>query len=399
MSLTARLTHRLLVAPRPGVLVFAMLFFVEAMARASLATVIPLQSYELLKEPRYVSYLGFGLGGLGLLAGMLVPLLIRGISRRWTYTLGALLLIAAAGFLAQQTVAGQITGMAVRNLGALCLNISLVLYIMDYVRRHEFVRNDSTRMTFSMVAWTVSPYLGVWLYEHVGPDATYAWSAGWACLLIGLFWYLRMSEGGVIVPARKPPENPFHFVPRFISQPRLMLAWSIAFGRSAFWSTLFVYGPILMKKTGQGADAAGLLISASQVLLGTALLWGRFAGWAGLRTSIPLSFLGMFVCMILAGAMGEQAPLLAAGVLVLASFFCTGLDAVGGVPYYRAVRARERAPMTAVYRTYLEFGDLVPNLVYGILLLWLPLSSVFVADGIACLAFAWVCWRYLPKGM
>ena len=82
-------------ARRPGLWVFSTLFFMEAMARSTMATIVPLQAYALLHEARYVSYLAFALALGGLLAGLGVPLLIRHISRRWTYTLGASAMIGA----------------------------------------------------------------------------------------------------------------------------------------------------------------------------------------------------------------------------------------------------------------------------------------------------------------
>jgi predicted MFS family arabinose efflux permease len=384
---------------RPGLWVFSTLFFIEAMTRASLATVIPLQTYDLLKEPRYVSYLGFAMATGGLLIGLGVPLLIARISRRWTYTLGAACLIAGAVAFTAHSLPGQIAGIAIRNFGALCLNIALMLYIMDFVRKHELVRNDSRRMAVATVGWTIGPYLGVWLYERIGPFAAFGWSAGWAAILIAVFWYFRLSDTATIIPAKAPPANPLHFIPRFLAQPRLILAWMIAFGRSGYWSMLFTYGAILMTRSGQGAEAAGILISLSQVLLISALLWGRVGGWIGLRPTIALCFAGMAVSLVVAGLVGEHAPLVAGAIFLVTSFFAVGLDAVGGVPFYRAVRARERAPMTAVYRTYLEIGDLLPNLVFGVVLLWLPLGSVFVAYGLACAVYGWICWRWLPKGM
>jgi len=284
-----------------------------------------------------------------------------------------------------------------------------MLYIMDFVRKHELVRNDSRRIALSTFGWTIGPFLGVWIYERFGAGIAFGWSAIWAGLLIGTFWYFRMSDGGVIIPAKVPPANPVEFVPKFVSQPRLMLAWMIAFGRSGFWGTLFTYGPILIKKTGltfdlgafhlSSSDAAGLLISTSQTLLISALMWGRLANRLGLRSVISLCFGGMSATLLMVGLAGEAFPMLAMCGLLVTAFFCTGLDAVGGVVFYRAVKARERAPMTAVYRTYLEIGDLIPNLAYGLILTWLPLGAVFAADGLACIGFAAVCWRYLPRGL
>jgi len=394
---------------RPGLWVFSTLFFLEAMARASLIAVVPLQTYALLKEARFVSYLTFVMALFGLLAGMAVPLLIRHLSRRWTYTLGGVSLVGSVVAFGLQTVPGQIAGLGLRGFGALCLNIALMLYIMDFVRKHDLVRNDTRRLAVGTFAWTLGPYLGVWLFQHFGPLAAFGWSALWAILLVATFWVVRMSDSGVIIPAKSPPANPLEFVPKFLAQPRLVLAWMIAFGRSGFWSTLFVYGAILMQKSGvtfdfgqihiSNSDSAGLLISASQLLLFSSLMWGRLAIKLGLRMVITCCFAGMSLMLLAAGLAGELSPKLAAVALLGTAFFCTGLDSVGGVVFYRAVKARERAPMTAVYRTYLEIGDLIPNLIYGIILLWLPLGAVFAADGLACVAFAAVCWRYLPRGL
>ena len=398
--MTAITTGTTTAPARPGLWVFSTLFFIEGMARASLATVVPLEAYALLGEARFVSYLGVCLAVFGLAAGLFMPLLIKTLSRRWTYTLGAVTLAVACAAFATSTLSGLAAGMALRAFGALALNISLMLYIMDFVAKHDLVRNDSRRMAVATIGWSIGPYFGVWLFERIGPVAAYGWAASWALMLILAFWVFRLSgPDGAIIPAKSPPANPIEFVPRFLSQPRLLLAWMIAFGRSGFWTTLFVYGPIMMAKTGEGSYAAGLLISLSQVLLITALLWGRIGGRLGLRATITLSFLGMAATLIVAGLIGERAPLLAGAVLLGTSVFAVALDAVGGVPFYRSVRPRERAEMTAVYRSYLEIGDLLPSLVFGIVLIWLPLGSVFTVYGLACVLYAAVCWRWLPRGL
>lgn len=386
-------------APQPGIRVFAILFMVEAMSRASIAALIPLQTYALLHEARYVSYANFGVAVFGLLAGFFVPLVIRLISRRWTYTLGGVCLIAAAVSFATHTVSGQIIGMAIRNFGTICISVTVALYIMDYLQKHQFVRNDSVRMALSTISWTIGPYLGVLLYERIGDKAAFGWSAVWAVIMLACFWYFRMSDTNVIIPAKQPPVNPLRFIPVFVRQPRLRLAWLIAFGRSAFWMTLFVYMPILLKKTGFSAETAGLLISASQLLLGTAILWGKLGERIGLRVTITMSFVLMAVSLVLAGVAGEAWPLVATAMLLVACLFATSLDSVGGTPFYRAVKPRERPQMTAVYRSYMDIGDLAPNFVYGIALAFFGIGSVFVINGILSLAVAAVCWRHLPKSM
>jgi hypothetical protein len=76
-------------------------------------------------------------------------------------------------------------------------------------------------------------------------------------------------------------------VGRFIAQPRLRLAWSIACARSVYWSSLFIYGPIMLIESGLSKTESGYLISASQIILPLALVSGYVARvWACAR-SLP----------------------------------------------------------------------------------------------------------------
>ncbi|MEZ5775304.1 MAG: MFS transporter [Hyphomicrobiaceae bacterium] len=272
---------------------------------------------------------------------------------------------------------------------------------MDYIDRQSFVRFDSTKMVFATLGWTFGPYLGIWLNGNFGPAVAYGFSMFWLAVLLVTFWYLRLSDSPVIQPAARPPANPIKHIGRFISQPRLRLAWFIAFSRSAFWMTLFVFGPILMVDSGMGAEAGGLLLSIANFLLVTCYFWGRAAERRGVRPIIVTAFLGTAVALVVAGIGGEYSVWLAAGSLLVAAFFCSSLDAVGGVPFYRSVKRRERAQMTAVYRSYIDLGDLMPSLVYTVLLgvLGFGLEAVFIA--LACLhvVCALVVWRYLPRSM
>jgi hypothetical protein len=74
-------------------------------------------------------------------------------------------------------------------------------------------------------------------------------------------------------------------------------------------------------------------------------------------------------------------------------------DGVGGIPFLRAVRHRERQQMTAVYRTYIDFSELIPGFVFAFALLWLPIGMVFVILSFALAIIGWVSWRYLPKSL
>lgn len=383
MALNVRHPIWLPAAPKPGINVFALLFFIETFARASLATVIPVQAYDLIRNEQQISFV-YTLVGLAALAFTLVlPGLIRRLSRRWVYTAGALCIVLASACLVTFTVPGQIAGMVARVIGTACLNVTLSLYILDNIRKQDFVRNDSVRIGYSTIGWTAAPYLGVWLYVHYGPEATYSASSGFALLLVAVFWYLRLSDGKAIRRTSQLPANPLRNIGRFIRQPRLRLAWLIAFGRSSFWSTFFVYAPILMVTTGQGKEAGGLLVSAGNALLITLLVWGRIGERYGVRRLAAFSFAAAAGCLLIAGWTGAQQPIATAALLLLAALFTTPLDAVGGVPFYRAVHPYERAEMTSVYRTYLDFGELLPPLVYGVLLGFFGFGVVFAA--LACL--------------
>ncbi len=182
-----------------------------------------------------------------------------------------------------------------------------------------------------------------------------------------------------------------------MAQPRLRLAWLIAFGRSSFWSTFFIYGPILMVATGQGKEASGLLVSLGNVMLFTTIWWGRLSARTGVRRLVVFSFCMAAAFLLAAGAVGSTAPWITAAPLLGATVFVVPLDAVGGVPFYRAVHRAERAEMTAVYRSYMDFGELLPPLAYGVLLAFFGLGVVFAAMGTLLLACAAVSWRFLPR--
>src|SRR3546814_5326080 len=69
-------------------------------------------------------------------------------------------------------------------------------------------------------------------------------SAGFALAALGYFWYLRIVDNPTVAPARQTPPMPWNNIRRYLSQPRLRLAWIIPFGRSTFWTTFFVYPPL-----------------------------------------------------------------------------------------------------------------------------------------------------------
>ena len=152
MQMNVRYPLWLSAAPKPGAKVFASLFLLESMARASVASVIPLQAYDLLKSEQAVSLLYTLVGIGGLIGTIFVPLLIRSLARRWIYALGGICLLATAFALATFTIPGLATGMMLRVSGSACLNIVLNLYIMDFIGKRELVNTESVKMTYATLA-------------------------------------------------------------------------------------------------------------------------------------------------------------------------------------------------------------------------------------------------------
>jgi MFS family permease len=383
---------------RRGALAFATLFALESLARALVATVISVQAYDLLHDSQKVSVL-FTLVGLGSLgATVSIPMIMGYAPRRWVYTGGGLLLMAAGLLLATHTLSGQAAGMFVRVFGTACLNISLSLYILDHIRKQDLVRSEPLRLALSTASWAIGPYLGIYLYNRHGTWAPFALSIVAAALLLAVFWYLRLKEI-IIRPARRGAPNPLQNIGRFIAQPRLRLAWLIAFGRSCYWSTFFIYSPLLMITGGLGGEAGGLLISIGNAALITAVAFGRLAQKLGVRQVISWSMGVLGLASILAGLAGPRLPLLAGAFLLIGAVAGSALDGVGGIPFLRAVRARERAEMAGVYRTFIDMSELLPTLVFSVVLLFLPLGAVFVVLGLWLLIVTALSWRYLPRSM
>ncbi len=397
MGFSARYPIWLPTAPKPTAAAFTLLFVIESLARASVATVIALQAYDLLQSSQKVSQV-YTVVAIGSLIGtLLIPLLIQRTARRFIYSFGGLALILAALALASYTLEGQVAGMFLRVFGAACLNVTTSLYILDHIRKHDYVRVEPMRMTFATFSWTIGPSLGVWLYTTYGVWAPHAFTAVCSMILLAVFWYLRLSDNTAIRAGKVKPATPLASIARFARQPRLRLAWLIAFGRSCFWVVFFVYAPILMVQSGLGKQAGGFLVSAGNAMLITAILFGKYAQRVGVRQVIAMAFFAMAACTFGAGLAGADHPYVTAGLLLAASLAATAIDGVGSIPFLRAVHSHERAEMTGVYRTYLDLSELLPTALFSVLLLFAPLSAVFLALGVWSAICGAIAWRYLPK--
>ena len=131
---------------RPGAAVFGLMFALESLARAVLAALIPLQAYAILKEARDVSLTYFGVAIFGFFISFTIPFFIRRFRRRWVYTAGVVMLILSAISLTTFTYPGQIAAMVLRSVAAASLNITLSLYVLDYIRKRDLVRSEPLKL-------------------------------------------------------------------------------------------------------------------------------------------------------------------------------------------------------------------------------------------------------------
>jgi predicted MFS family arabinose efflux permease len=385
------------VVGRPGAREFAALSAVEAFSRAVVAGVIPLEAYALLREAQTISLAYAGVGIVAFATSFMVPLVLLRVRRKWIFSAGTLCMVAAPLLMLMSQVLPFVTALQVRSLAVVCVNIALNLYILDYIRRRDFVASEPLRLAFLGASWFVGPALGIVLYTRFGLLPVCLLSASFALSALGYFWYLRIVENPTVAPARQRPPMPWNNVRRYLSQPRLRLAWIIPFGRSTFWTTFFVYPPLYIVQQGGGEAIVAVMLSAGQGLLFLAPLVGRLGARHGIRRII-IAAATMTGLTALAAGLLQPSPLATAGLFVFAALGAAALDALGNIPFLRAVRHYERSEMTSVFRTYIEASQLLPAAAYAAVLTVAPLPAVFVVLGLVLLVSAWYA-RYLPKAL
>ena len=397
MSMVGEQSVWLRAVTRPGAAVFGLMFALESLSRAVLAALIPLQAYAILKEARDVSLTYFAVSIFGFSVSFAIPFCIRRFRRRWVYSGGVVMLIFSAAALTTFTLTGQIAAMLLRSLAAASLNITLSLYVLDYIRRRDLVRSEPLKLFMSAFSWTLGPSLGVYLYKEVGHGSAELLSGCASILLLIYFWYLRIKDNPAVAAATKRAPNPFKSIRRFLQQPRLRLGWFIPFSRSCWWSMFFVYPQIYMVQSGKGELAAAVLLSAGNaVLFGVAFI-GKLAQRQGIRPLIVGAFASAGSLTVGAG-FAYSWPWVVAALLLAGALCCMVLDGLGNIPFLRAVRSLERPQMTTVFRTYIDLSDLLPAALYSVLLSFFDIRAVFFACGSWMLVAALVS-RYLPRRM
>lgn len=379
---------------RPGATSLATLYAASTFYRALLITVLPLLAHRLLGDAQKVSVFYFLVSVATVSVSLAIPTLVRRFARRWVLTGGGVAAPLGMLLLATGETWGLILGMPVYVFGNTCVELCINLYVLEHVHRKELARFEPRRVFFAAGAWVVGPWLGVFLAEK-GLPVVFAASAMGAAVMLGYFWFLRMVEHPAVPPMRQPPPNPLRYFARFFRQPRLRLAWVLAYGRACWWAVFFVYGPILMVSTGLDAISAGAVISVGMCTLFLARLWGMAGRRWGLRRMLMIAYAGTGVATI-AVSFAAGLPGLVAALIVFSAFVAGAIDGAGNVPFLRAVHSYERPEMTTVFLTYREAAQFTPPGVFAMLLKLAPLPAVFVATGAAMFVLSWYS-RYLPR--
>ena len=385
------LTH----APTPRIKDFALLAALEAGIRGTLLSVMPVVIYRAFPDAAVVSHIYFLVGCASLFCGLMVPWLSQWMPRRWVFTL------SGGAYLCGLTLAltGQPSAMAaallINAVGTVTFTVCLNAYVMDYIHRMELGRNETTRMVYSAVPWTVGPILGVTLLNWWEP-APFLLAGGFVLVLTAAFWRLRLGNGRQIARARAPAPNPLAYLGRFAAQPRLIAGWFFAVMRSCGWWVYIVYLPIFCIEAGLGDKIGAVALSLSNGLLFATPLMLRRVKRVGVRRSVRLGF-AVASSLFMLGFLLAGWPLVTVACVMVGSVALVLLDVCGGLPFLMAVRPAERTEMVAVYATFRDASGIATPAVSSLILLVAPVTAIFAACGIGLAAGYLVAGRLHPR--
>ena len=359
------------------------------------AAIIPIQALRLLGDAQAVSILFFAVSIVGVAGAFVVPSIAHNLGRRSIFVVGGTCVVASSILLSLDDTIPLIAGIAFRTFGFLSLDVAFEIAIMERIPRRDLARFEPARIFFMGIAFLVGPWLGVWLSLRVGLWTPFALLA----ILTVLVCVLTLRSGladqpiGKRVGWRSP--NPLRFIPRFVRQPRLRLAWLLTFGRSAWWTMFFIYAPIFCVESGLGEEMAGIILSAGSAAILLVPLFGRLGRRVGLRPVLAIGYLSTGLVTILIAVVADH-PWTGVAFILAATVCAALIDAAGNALFMRAVHPHERAEMASVFMTYREAGQLVPPGVFAMLLSVFALPVVFVASGVS-MVFLTYMTRYIPR--
>jgi len=380
--------------PVPGVKAFAMLSALESAARGILVSVLPIAMYRVFADAKVVSEVYFLIGVLSFITALAVPWMSRFIPRRWLYTIAttALIIGSAIGALFDSWILA--IGLGLNTLAVVVIMVCFNAYVMDYISRSKLGECESLRLFYSGAAWTIGPFLGIWLMGIWRP-APFILSALSACILLVVFWMYRLGNGKAINKAKTRTPNPFAYLYRFMRQPRLVAGWTFAVIKSCAWWVYVVYLPIYAVENGFSEQLGGLLLSVSNAFLFLTPLMLR-AMRGRVRKAIILGFSASGVFYLLA-SFDIAGPTLVIALLVTASMFLILLDMSAGLPFLMAVRPSDRTEMAAVYSTYRDVSGVLTPGAASLLLIFAPLHFMFSLTAVSLFSCAWLGTKLHPR--
>lgn len=383
----------------PGAYAVAILFGLEALSRGVVATVLPLHTVELLGSDEALSASVFAGAVFSVALIMTAPMLARRIGRARMATLAAAMAVGAVALFIAAVPAGQVIGFMCRAGAVALLSVSFNLFIMEHIKRTELGRSEPLRMLAIGIGWAIGPILGVGLDAWFGRDAPYLASAAAMLTLIGFFWSLRVApkvvsgdvETPKIVGAAETRKfaNPARHFRDYVRQPRLVMAWFNAGGRSFFWLSFLIYTPVYAVQVGLGKTLGGALLSAGTAMMLLMPLWGWITRRFGIRRVAIITYAGAAVGTFGAWWFSDNPWLGAAGIMIATSFMAVN-DGYGNALFFRACRPMQRDSMASVFTTYRDVSELAQALIFSALLSFLPIETVYLvlAIAMACLALA-----------
>jgi len=380
--------------PVPGVKAFATLSALESAARGMLVSVLPIAMYRVFSDAKVVSEVYFLIGVLSFITALAVPWISRIIPRRWLYSgaITTLIIGSAIGAVSDSWVLA--IGLGLITLAVVVMMVCFNAYVMDYISRTKLDECESLRLFYSGAAWTVGPFLGVWLMGIWRP-APFILAALSACILLVVFWMYRLGNGKAIHKAKTRAPNPFAYLYHFARQPRLVAGWTFAVIKSCAWWVYVLYLPIYAIENGYSEQLGGLLLSVSNAFLFlTPLMLKAMRG--RIRKALILGFTasGLFFLFASLDFLGSAFVI---AFLVTASMFLILLDMSAGLPFLMAVRPSDRTEMAAVYSTYRDVSGVLTPGAASLLLIFAPLHFMFSLTAVGLFSCAWLATKLHPR--
>ena len=375
---------------------FAGLFFFSTFGRAVLVSVLPLEAHDMLGDAQAVSVLYFFAAVLGIATSISVPMLLHRLGASLTFYSGALAMVVSAVLLGSGTPLLFVAGLAIHFMSVAATDVPLSAYLLNETPRRELSRFEPLRILYTVFAFAVGPWLGVFLESRVDHALPYALAGAAAVFSVLYFRWLGLHRVDLRRDSARPV-NPLRHVRRFVVQPRMRLAWVLALARAAWWMSFVIYTPIYAKVSGLGELAGAATVSIGTAWVLSVTWWGKVGRRYGLRRLLTGGFLATSAVSVLVGLCAGW-PWVALTLLVWNALAATALDGAGNVPFLRAVHPFERAEMSGVYLTYRDIAQLGAPGLFALLLGVFPLPVVFFAAGGWMLGVAGLC-RYIPRRM